>query len=91
MEEKLREKVLEQLPEEDKLVDGHKGVSTEFMNSVYIMSKGDFCRVTLKFQAKYRKKKKDGTQHRNETTNEFLIHMNNCPFCGTKFEGREAA
>lgn len=57
-----------------------------WQNKVWILSGGDNCPVSLKFEYKFRKLKKDNTPYANVTKEETNMMMSYCPFCGRKYQ-----
>lgn len=62
---------------------------SDFDNRVFIFEKGDFCNVMLPYRFRYYRRKKNGEPEQRCTNADTRIAINFCPFCGTKFNGKE--
>ncbi|HEB9105205.1 TPA: hypothetical protein R1B15_003991 [Klebsiella aerogenes] len=62
---------------------------SDFDNRVFILEKGDFCNVMLPYRFRYYRRKKNGQPEQRCTNADTRIAINYCPFCGTKFNGKE--
>ena len=60
-----------------------------FQNQGFILVPGDWSPVSLKYVFRYRKVKKNGDPEVRCTNLENSVLMSYCPFCGTKFEGKQ--
>lgn len=68
----------------------HSMDECDFGNRVWVLEKGDYCQVMLPFNVRYRKRKKNGDPEQRLTNADTKLAINYCPFCGTKFEGKDA-
>lgn len=65
----------------------HAGeIDFNWQNKMWLLSGGDQAPVSLKFEYKFRKLKKDNTPYANATKEETHILMSYCPFCGRKYQ-----
>ena len=80
MDARLREAVASNCAEVDE---------SDFDNRVFILEKGDFCNVMLTYRFRYYRRKKNGEPEQRCTNADTRIAINFCPFCGTKFNGKE--
>ncbi|MBQ0956972.1 hypothetical protein [Serratia symbiotica] len=64
-------------------------VESEFENHGFVIAKGDWSPIYLKYIFRYRKAKKNGSPEVRCTNLENSVFMSYCPFCGTKFEGED--
>lgn len=80
MNERMREAVASNCAEVDE---------SDFDNRVFILEKGDFCDVMLPYRFRYYRRKKNGEPEQRCTNADTRIAINYCPFCGTKFNGKE--
>ncbi|PSR44689.1 hypothetical protein C8256_21730 [Kluyvera genomosp. 2] len=80
MDERMREAVASNCVEVDE---------SDFDNRVFILEKGDFCDVMLPYRFRYYRRKKNGEPEQRCTNADTRIAINYCPFCGTKFNGKE--
>lgn len=80
MDERMREAVASNCAEVDE---------SDFDNRVFILEKGDFCDVMLPYRFRYYRRKKNGEPEQRCTNADTRIAINYCPFCGTKFNGKE--
>lgn len=62
---------------------------SDFDNRVFILEKGDFCNVMLPYRFRYYRRKKNCQPEQRCTNADTRIAINYCPFCGTKFNGKE--
>lgn len=62
----------------------------DFTNSMYVLAQGDHSRVVVPFKIRYVKRKKNGEPEKRTTNGDSFIVIQYCPFCGTKFEGKDA-
>ncbi|HIE8337035.1 TPA: hypothetical protein ACXPN4_003723 [Salmonella enterica] len=80
MDARLREAVASNCSEVDE---------SDFDNRVFILEKDDFCNVMLPYRFRYYRRKKNGQPEQRCTNADTRIAINYCPFCGTKFNGKE--
>lgn len=62
---------------------------SDFDSRVFILEKGDFCNVMLPYRFRYYRRKKDGKPEQRCTNADTKITINYCPFCGTRFTGKD--
>ncbi|HEM8568368.1 hypothetical protein [Citrobacter koseri] len=69
----------------------HSMDECDFGSRVWVLKKGDYCAVMLPFNVRYRKRKrkKNGDPEQRLTNADTKIAINYCPFCGTKFNGKD--
>lgn len=79
MDARLREAVASNCAEVDE---------SDFDNRVFILEKGDFCNVMLPYRFRYYRRKKNGEPEQRCTNADTRIAISYCPFCGTKFNGK---
>lgn len=67
----------------------HSMDECDFGSRVWVLEKGDYCAVMLPFNVRYRKRKKNGEPEQRITNADTKTTINYCPFCGTKFNGKD--
>lgn len=80
MDARLREAVASDCAEVDE---------SDFENRVFILEKGDYCNVMLPYRFRYYRRKKNGQPEQRCTKADTRIAISYCPFCGSKFNGKE--
>jgi len=84
--EKMKARIIEH-----RGADVAKVEDSHWEHTVLRFESGDFCDVMIPYRFRYYKRKKNGELEQRQTNADSSVAMSFCPFCGTKFKGKQPA